>query len=201
MIHLPSFAQNVTILPLRSLNIRELSFHGIPQAATFNQTPSSVFNTSMLLIVLGIVLALAIACIIIAVILFLPARAKERKVVQSSRHDNATYKAQVRDVETEYTAGDISKQEAYRRLAEIARQFASDRLGIDVTSHTLTDLAQSSQISPALKNSHGLNLLRTTIEALYPPEFAFEATHTRSASTTVIEACGWVDALIERWDD
>lgn len=171
-------------------------------AATFDQTPSTAFASTPLIIGLIIALVLCIAFIIAAIIFFMPARDKAQRTRVSVHNDDSTYKKQVREIEDSYTRGDITQQDTFRELASIARHFASDRLGVDVTAHTLSDIAQSSKLQSSRRtDAHGIDLLRSTIEALYPPEFAYAATQSQNSHVTVLEACRWVTALIERWDD
>ena len=53
--------------------------------------------------------------------------------------------------------------------------------------------------SDSIGNRHGLDLLRQTIAALYPPEFADERFNAAAGEASVDEAAGWVATLIERW--
>ena len=48
-------------------------------------------------------------------------------------------------------------------------------------------------------NQHGLTLLRQTIEALYPPEFADAERNHTAREATVEQAGEWVANLVERW--
>lgn len=160
-------------------------------SATFTQVPDPQFSGTPLLIALGILLLITVAGIAAALISWMPQGEKAGIDQKKAPETDASFKQRVREVEQAWDARRISKQDAFRELAAIARQFASQRLDQDVTTHTLAELNG---------NANGIQLLRTTIEALYPPEFAYEATHARSAEVTVIEACGWVNALIERWD-
>lgn len=102
--------------------------------------------------------------------------------------------------------GAIGDDEAYLALAKLSREYASMRMlthhvstaqtGSAVTSSTLADMRRASW-PPQCKD--GVQALRQTIAALYPPEFADPATDSHAAAATVDQACDWVDALIERW--
>ena len=48
-------------------------------------------------------------------------------------------------------------------------------------------------------NQQGLTLLRQTIEALYPPEFADAERNHIARQATVEQAGEWVANLVERW--
>ncbi|WP_418968825.1 hypothetical protein [Alloscardovia omnicolens] len=168
-------------------------------AGTFHGTPAPAVDGTALIIALLVSAVLAIVCIVASVIAFLPPRDHASKHHTAHSHlSDADFKHRIRSVEDSYTAGSISRQEAFHALAAIARQFASVRLNTDVTSHTLADLQHTDGLQSA--HMHGMNLLRSTIEGLYPPEFAYEGTNTRSAEVTVVQACSWVTSIIERWD-
>lgn len=89
--------------------------------------------------------------------------------------------------------GRIDTDEAMRELAGIARGYASERLGHDLDAHTLADLRRERRAK-----GRGIDALRTTVAALYPPEFADPA-HDARAAVDVPQAAGWVRAMIERW--
>ena len=83
-----------------------------------------------------------------------------------------------------------------RELSLIARDFAGASSGKRLEASTLADLLRLPR-TPA--NRQGLDTLRHTIEALYPPEFADPSLNTLAKSVTVKEAAGWVSNLVERW--
>lgn len=96
------------------------------------------------------------------------------------RHDAATgtsvWHERIDDVVARHAKGDLTRENAFALLAAIARDFASAATGSDVRSQTLTDIEATPRTTG---NQHGLTLLRQTIEALYPPEFAdAERNHT-----------------------
>lgn len=96
------------------------------------------------------------------------------------------------DVVTRAHSGEIGTDEAMRELAHIARGYASGRLGRDLDAHTLADLRRERRVK-------GLELLRSTVEALYPPEFADPRSNAHAQDVSVEQAAGWVRAMIERW--
>ena len=66
----------------------------------------------------------------------------------------------------------------------------------ELSSSTLTDLAYLNR-TPA--NRQGLDALKQTIGALYPPEFADDARNRIAQTTSVQQAAEWVANLVERW--
>lgn len=161
-------------------------------AGKFDLTPSQAFHADSVIVWLVCAIVLFALFALAAIYAFLPHARRAKKEVNHIE-PRSTFSVQVRDVEKAYNAGKMDKQKAYHELASIARNFASSRLGKDVTAHTLAELRQSGQ-------HNGLILLKTTIEGLYPPEFAYEATQPESTKASVHQACQWVLALIERWD-
>lgn len=96
------------------------------------------------------------------------------------------------DVVARSERGDLADDEAMRELALIARGYASERLGRDLGAHTLADLRGERRVD-------GLDLLRATVAALYPPEFADPRSNAQAQDATVGQAAGWVRMMIERW--
>ena len=89
-----------------------------------------------------------------------------------------------------------SEHEAFVELSVIARDFAGAASGKELSSSTLTDLAYLNR-TPA--NRQGLDALKQTIGALYPPEFADDARNRIAQTTSVQQAAEWVANLVERW--
>ena len=92
--------------------------------------------------------------------------------------------------------GELEREEAFAQLAAIARDFASTATGTDVRNQTLTDIEETPRTTG---NQQGLTLLRQTIEALYPPEFADAERNHIARQATVEQAGEWVANLVERW--
>lgn len=143
----------------------------------------------------GLVL-LALVAIIVPILL----RRRGAKPTQSvSRHSAARtpgkWRGAVEQVRTDYHQGRLGEADAYAQLASIARGFASQRLGTDLTSKTLLDLNLHHQVG----NKKYFDTLKQTISALYPAEFADEASNRAAAESSVDSAATWVDTMIERW--
>ena len=65
---------------------------------------------------------------------------------------------------------------------------------------TLQEIASRSAGSLAGDSGvHGFTLLRQTIAALYPPEFANAEFNAQAKDATVEQAADWVLNLVERW--
>ena len=92
--------------------------------------------------------------------------------------------------------GALPRHEAFVELSVIARDFAGAASGKELSSSTLTDLAYLNR-TPA--NRQGLDALKQTIGALYPPEFADDARNRIAQTTSVQQAAEWVANLVERW--
>lgn len=101
----------------------------------------------------------------------------------------------VDNVAADATAGTITREEAFARLAAIARTFASSRSPQRFDSYTLLDLNRENTHD----NTDNWIALRQTIAALYPPEFADKRHHPIAKDATVDQACDWVRSFIERW--
>lgn len=150
-----------------------------------------------LLVFLAVCLLLAAVLAAVAVLLSRPRRVATKPARGAHTHasDKAQWRARIAKVTRAYHDGEISREEAFVALAQIAREFASLSSGRDLVASTLTDLA--SQHAGTARG--GLQLLRQTIEALYPPEFANAAVNSRARGVEVDEAAGWVSNLVERW--
>ena len=92
-----------------------------------------------------------------------------------------------------HEGGALTREEAFAELSSIAREFASERTGRDFNAHTLTDIRRETRAVGSV------DLLRTTIAALYPPEFADVRVNAHARTADVREAAGWVSNLVERW--
>ncbi|NEG69377.1 hypothetical protein [Bifidobacterium choloepi] len=154
-------------------------------------------------IVVAIVAALvvAVALVVAAVLL---SRQKRPKTKQQPAGAHAklgprdVWKQRIAQVVADYDDGDIDREEAFARLATVARRFASAASGTTVTSHTLLDLNRDRTVSGAVSQDNW-TLFRQTIAALYPPEFADNEHHRIARDATVDQAAGWVLALVEKW--
>ena len=152
----------------------------------------------------GWLLGLTLICIFLAVLtialaIFLP---RFRQVQEKSRSSLVQVSpkedclARIDQVVADYKAGKSTRDQALKDLAGIARRFASQAWSRDMSAKTLTEI----KIQPRTSStSQGLDLLRQTIDALYPPEFAPPAEMSGSSPVSVDQAAEWVRALIERW--
>lgn len=144
-----------------------------------------------------------LACLLFAVALGALAwylgrpRPQVTKVVSShsSEARSNPWRIRVQEILEAYQSDRISKEEAFLALAQTARDFASNATGRNMGSHTLLDL----NIESRNVRQRGLDLLRQTIAALYPPEFADAMLNSQARDTTVDEASDWVLNLIDRW--
>jgi hypothetical protein len=154
------------------------------------QSPVSMWLVLILCLVLATVL------ILLAYYLSRPRKITMRPVSShSSEAQSNPWRIRVNEIVASYDQQNISKEEAFWALAQTARDFASEASGRNMTSHTLLDLNLETQHV----QRRGLDLLRQTIAALYPPEFADAMINAQARETSVDEASGWVLNLIDRW--
>ncbi|PLS29016.1 hypothetical protein [Bifidobacterium parmae] len=144
---------------------------------------------------------LLLAAVLVAAVALLSrprrSRAKARPHgAHSGGGDKAAWRARIDDVVARHDAGTLGREDAFTELAAIAREFASASTGRDLNAHTLTDIRNEPRETSA---RGGLDLLRMTIAALYPPEFADAAVNAHAREASVEEAAGWVSNLVERW--
>lgn len=141
--------------------------------------------------------AIAVVAIASAVVLSRPRRAQPRTTgAHSSQNERLRWHQRIQDVVRRHEAGELSRVDAFNALAEIARAYASATSGHDMAAHTLADFNAMPRPSA---NREGVDLLRQTIAALYPPEFASAASNRQAKDTTVRQAAEWVSNLVERW--
>lgn len=150
-------------------------------------------------IVVAVCLILAVALVVLVVWLSKPTL-KPTKKTNRGRHDASTgtsiWHERITDVVDRHANGDLGREEAFALLASIARDFVSTATGSDARNQTLTDIEATPRTTG---NQHGLTLLRQTIEALYPPEFADAERNHTAREATVEQAGEWVANLVERW--
>lgn len=142
----------------------------------------------------GVAIAVAIVCVAIA---FLPRRASTKRRETGAHADGSdtrAWLARIDAVVRDYDAQATTADEAYARLAAIARAFASARSGRPLATRTLHDLERE----PRGGDAGNWDALRMTIAALYPPEFA-DDDHPSVREASVATAAGWVSDLVERW--
>ncbi|MBW3078142.1 hypothetical protein [Bifidobacterium simiiventris] len=151
-------------------------------------------------------LAVAVACVATAVVLIVaivllsrPKRTVARRGAHGVHVDGgmlARWRRRVDDVVRRHHDGSLSREESFVELADIARRFASEASGTDMRASTLSDLAVMPRTDG---NRRSLDLLKQTISALYPAEFADSGLNRIAGETSVDEAAGWVSNLMERW--
>jgi hypothetical protein len=153
---------------------------------------------TMLIVLLVGSIVLCMALIVLTVLLSRPRKRNESRSrgVHTGTDASHAWLERVQSTIDRFSVGDITRDEAFAELAGTARDYAGERTGKDMSTHTLTDLNRGEGTSV---DSKGLNLLRQTIAALYPPEFADATRNAQARETTVVEAGEWVSRLIERW--
>ena len=141
-----------------------------------------------LAVVIAVCLLLAVVLVALVVWLARPSR-KPAKIVNRGRHDalagKTVWHQRIDDVVSRHAQGELERED-----------FASTATGTDVRNQTLTDIEETPRTTG---NQQGLTLLRQTIEALYPPEFADAERNHIARQATVEQAGEWVANLVERW--
>lgn len=146
--------------------------------------------------------SLAVACLLIALVVVLsrprttPPRASHPRGVHHPAGGNRAWHQRIDAVVERYRAGRITRDQAFTQLAAIARQYASGMSGTAMATQTLSDLNRA---TPPTTGKEGFTLLRQTIAALYPPQFADERYNDAARTTSVEQGAEWVSTLIERW--
>lgn len=167
-------------------------------AEKFDKTPSEEVSENLLFAILAVSGAFFILFAIASIFLF---RAKRGKIALSKaahvkNAESDIWREKVKTIQKKHENGVLTDEEAYSTLARIAREYASARLRRDITGKTLADIRTDSQTGSAAK---GPALLRQTIEALYPAEFASPEINMQAQEASIPKACGWILNLMERW--
>lgn len=156
-------------------------------------------STPLAMVSIGCLIAAA-ALVALVVVLSRPRRRAKAKPARRGAHMNGNaldrWRAEVNDIVRRHESGELSREDAFVELAELARRFASEASGSDMSARTLSDLTV---LPRTTGNRQSLDLLKHTIAALYPPEFADAALNRHAGAVNVREAAGWVANLIERW--
>ena len=140
--------------------------------------------------------ALAVIAVVLAVVLSKPRRTRTQAPgAHTTQSQRLLWHRRIEDVVQRHEDGELDRIDAFNELAEIARAYASTTTGNDMASHTLADF---NAMPRTAANREGVDLLRQTIAALYPPEFA-DLSNAQAKGTTVRQAAGWVSNLVERW--
>lgn len=139
-------------------------------------------------------------CLIAVVVAALPSRPRRRADPVRGAHMTASdanrWHRRVDRIVKRYDAGEIGREEAFAQLAALVREFASTVTGTDMSTHTLADFGRMPRTDG---NREGVDLLRQTVAALYPPEFADELSNAQARAVTVAQGAGWVSNLVDRW--
>lgn len=150
-------------------------------------------------IVIAVCLAIAAALVILVVWLSRPNR-KPTKKANHGRHDAATgtsvWHERIDDVVARHAKGDLTRENAFALLAATQWDFAPQPPAAMCAAKRSPILEATPRTTG---NQHGLTLLRQTIEALYPPEFADAERNHTAREATVEQAGEWVANLVERW--
>lgn len=155
----------------------------------------------------GTLAAVIAACLLVALLLAImtavlskPARKPAGDAKARGAHRNAgsktVWRERINAVVARHEAGELNRQEAFVQLALIARDFATAASNTELSASTLADLNRMDRTG---SNREGLNMLRQTIAALYPPEFADASLNRTAGQTSVQQAAEWVSTLVERW--
>ncbi|KFJ06544.1 hypothetical protein [Bifidobacterium tsurumiense] len=156
-------------------------------------------GSTAFLIAMLVCAVLAAVLIIVAIVLSQPRKRKKSVPARGAHNasgDANAWKRRVAGIVESHNKQEISKDQAFAQLAQLCRDYASSKSGSDMTSHTLTEIGSLPRSS---RNRQGLDMLRQTIAALYPPEFADERFNDSARQTDVEQAAQWVNRLVERW--
>lgn len=159
-------------------------------------------DETMLLAFIGlsiIVALLASATLYFAICKINP-KVNTKKDIKNAAHtlnaNKQEWRKKIEQVVSDYNQKKIKKDQAFAKLAQIARQYVSIISGENIKSHTLSDI---SSLRNSWKNTHGADLLRQTIAALYPTEFADTKYNNQAKNTDVNQGARWVLVLLESW--
>ena len=155
-------------------------------------------DVPMLWTVFAVAAVAAVACVV-AMALYGRRRTRRAPATSAGAHAQAgstqQWLARVDDVVRQYDAGEFPADEAYARLAALAREFAAAHSGCALSTSTLRELERR----PSGGTAANWDALSLTIAALYPPEFADAATNAEARDASVHTAAGWVEDFMERW--
>lgn len=141
----------------------------------------------------------AIALVAVVIALSKPRRRRQEQSRRGAHMDGnalTRWHEEVDGIIRRHDEGRLPREEAFVELADVARRFASEASGMDMSARTLEDL---SVLPRTTGNRHSLDMLKQTIAALYPAEFSGDGLDRHAGMVGVHEAAGWVSNLIERW--
>ncbi|MBB2954684.1 hypothetical protein FHX77_000064 [Bifidobacterium commune] len=196
-ITLPSSILGSDLLPASRLTssipgFTENTFTALPQPESLIEVPAAL--------IVALVVCLCTAALLIVVIALLSRPRKQADAKSRGAHavgnDKKTWHRRIDEIVNRYERNDLKREEALNELAQTAREFAGIQTGKDMSSYTLSDI---SGLPVHETFDPGMKLLRQTISALYPPEFADVKRHAEAQYVDVHQAAEWVANLIERW--
>jgi hypothetical protein len=197
LITLPSSIFASDLLPASRLtssipSLTENAFTALPQPEALIEVPTAL--------IVALVTCLCTAALLIVVIALLSRPRKHVDTKSCGAHaagnDKKAWHRRIDEIVNRYEQNDLMREEALNELAQTAREFAGIQTGKDMSSYTLSDI---SGLPVHETFDPGMKLLRQTIAALYPPEFADVEHHAEAQYADVHQAAEWVANLIERW--
>ena len=91
---------------------------------------------------------------------------------------------------------DTVKTSWHRRIDDVVRRYHAEQIDRETAFIELAAICRGPR-NPSTRT--GLDTLRMTIAALYPPEYADSAVDTHAREVSVDDAAGWASTLVERW--
>lgn len=116
--------------------------------------------------------------------------------VHVHRENKQAWRNEIDEIVKQYHSNELTSDQACAKLASVARTYVSRMSGEDIKTHTLGEI---SSLRLKWRNKKGADMLRQTIAALYPPEFANYKENEQAQNTTVDQAAEWVLVLLEGW--
>lgn len=161
-------------------------------------------DLSWLVAATAVCAVMAVALTVATVVLSMPRRREAHDAAPHGAHRESSprwaWHERIDAIVSAERSGDISREEAFTRLAAVARDFASQAGNADMGASTLHEIsAKTSGSEVGRFGARGFTLLRQTIAALYPPQFADEQFNRQARETSVEQAASWVSNLVERW--
>lgn len=160
--------------------------------------PQLDWASSLVAVLLACVI-LAALCAAAAVWLGRPKRRVSQARKQGAHTSQASehvWQQRIADIVRRYHDGELQHQDAFDELAALTREYASSASGKDMRCDTLLDIDLRPRTA---SDKQGLDSLRQTIAALYPPQFADVDTNESAREATVEQAAQWVSRFVERW--
>lgn len=118
------------------------------------------------------------------------------EAAHSHNADRKAWREKIDNIVSKYHNKTITKEEAFAKLSAVAKEYISIMSGENIESHTLLEIGS---LRNKWSNKNGVDKLRQTIAALYPPEFADKNFNTQAKNASVDQAAEWVLSLLEGW--